>query len=88
MPALRNFHIPLPEGLYRKLRDEAEEIQQPATVVARRAIEAWLRGRRKAVLREAIATCAAGSAGTLADLDPDLEAASLEQWRKRKRRRR
>jgi predicted transcriptional regulator len=78
MNRLRNFHLPLPEELYRRLRSEAEVAKQPATVVARHAIEAWLRERRRAVVHEAIRAYAIEMAGTGADLDPALEAASLE----------
>jgi hypothetical protein len=86
--ALRNFHLPLPEPTYRRLREAAELARQPATVVARYAIEAWLRDRRRAAVHEAIAEYAIKMAGTGADLDPELEAASLETWGKRKRSRR
>ena len=88
MSALRNFHLPLPEPLYRRLRDAAERTNQPATVVARYAIETWLRAERRAAVREAIAAYAVAAAGTGADLDPELEAASLEQWRPTKTTRR
>jgi hypothetical protein len=57
-------------------------------VVARYAIESWLRQQRKAAIHEAIAAYAAKVAGTLDDLDPDLEAASLELWRPRRVRKR
>lgn len=83
----RNFHLPLPEHVYRALRDEATAAKQPATTIAREAIEAWLRERRKAALREAIAAYAAERGGTPADLDPALEAASLSVLRATKRRR-
>ncbi|MBI2197967.1 MAG: hypothetical protein HYU42_05115 [Candidatus Rokubacteria bacterium] len=86
--ALRNFHLPLPEDLYRTLRDEAVAAKRPATTLARQAIESWLRERKKAAVREAIAAYAAESAGSSADLDPALEAASLELWRPRRRRKR
>jgi hypothetical protein len=86
--ARRNFHIPLPEEVYRSLRDEAASARRPATVLARQAIETWLRQKRKAALREAIATYAATHAGSGADLDTALEAASLELWKPRKRGRR
>ena len=86
--ALRNFHLPLPEDLYRTLRDEAVAAKRPATTQARQAIESWLRERKKAAVREAIAAYAAESAGSSADLDPALEAASLELWRPRRRRKR
>ena len=85
---LRNFHLPLPDDVYRALRDEAVAVQQPATVVARQAIETWLRERKNAALREAIAAYTAAHAGTAADLDTELEAAGLAILRPRQRRRR
>lgn len=81
MAQVRNFHLPLPEPLYRRLRDAAERAHQPATTLARYAIETWLRQQRKAMVREAIAGYAAGAAGTRDDLDEDLEVASLDQLR-------
>ncbi len=75
---LRNFHLPLPEPLYQRLRDAAERTNQPATTVARYAIETWLRQHRKAMVREAIASYAANVAGTRDDLDEALESAALE----------
>ncbi len=83
----KNFHLPLPEDVYKALREEAAAVKRPATVVARHAIELWLRERRKAVVREAIATYAAEHAGSVADLDPALEQAGLEVLRPRRRRR-
>ena len=84
----RNFHLPLPESIYRALQEEAGALKRPATSVAREAIEAWLRERRKGVLREAIATYAARHAGTSADLDPALEEAGVELLRVRPSRQR
>jgi len=84
---LRNFHLPLPEDVYEALRDEAAAVKQPATVIARRAIETWLHERKRAAVREAIAAYAAEHAGTSADLDPELEAAGLQALRRAKRRR-
>jgi predicted transcriptional regulator len=81
MANVRNFHLPLPEPLYRRLRDAAERTNQPATTLARYAIDQWLRQHRKATMREAIAEYAAKVAGTREDLDEDLEEASLEPWR-------
>lgn len=86
--SVRNFHLPLPEPTYRLLRKAADRAKQPATVVARYAIEAWLREQRKAALHGAIAAYAAKMAGTPADLDPELEAASLETWAPPKKPRR
>ena len=89
---VRNFHLPLPNPLYRRLRSAAERANQPATTIARYAIDSWLRQQQKLMVREAIAAYAADVAGTPADLDEQLEAASLERWREerpgRKRRRR
>lgn len=84
--AVRNFHLPLPEPLYRRLRDAATRANQPATTVARYALEHWLREHRKAVVREAIAAYAAEVGGSHDDLDPALEAASLQAWPAPKRR--
>ena len=84
---MKNFHLPLPENTYQALREAAVAVKRPATVVAREAIEEWLRERRKAVLREAIAAYAVEHAGTVADLDPALERAGVEALRPRRRRR-
>ena len=81
---VRNFHLPLPEGVYEALRREASRLRKPATVVAREAIETWLQQRRRAVVREAIAAYAVQHAGSEADLDPALEKASLEVLRRKK----
>jgi len=85
---VRDFHLSLSEPTYRRLRDAARRAKQPATVVARHAIESWLREQRKTALREEIAAYAAKVAGTLDDYDPELEAASLELWRPRRERKR
>ena len=67
---VRNFHVPLPENVYDALGEEAAALGRPATVIAREAIEAWLRERRRASVHEAIAAYAAKHAGTTADLAP------------------
>jgi hypothetical protein len=84
--AMKNFHLPLPQRVYEALREEAAALRQPATVVAREAIEAWLRERKRAGVHEAIATYAVKHAGTEADLDRALERASLELLRGKKSR--
>ncbi len=76
--ALRNFHVPLPEHLYDRLREEAEQSREPATEIARQAIEDYLEKRRKKALHSAIKKYAKRHAGTMADLDEGLEAASSE----------
>jgi hypothetical protein len=85
--AIKNFHLPLPQGVYDALREEAASLHRPATVVAREAIETWLRERKRAGVHEAIATYAVKHAGTAADLDPALERASLDLLRGKKPRR-
>jgi hypothetical protein len=77
----KNFHLPLPEEIHARLRDEAKRRGQPATAIARHAIQSWLRQARRMELAESIAAYAAGHAGSDADLDPSLEAAGLEALR-------
>ena len=60
------------------LREEAKRTGRPATVLVREAVEDWLRDRRRAEVDAEIARYAAEYGGTEADLDPDLEAASIE----------
>ncbi len=76
---MKNFHLPLPEGTYSELRAEAKRAQLPATTVAREAISIWLRARRRAARRQAVLAYATRMAGTRFDLDPDLEAAAIEE---------
>lgn len=76
--AHRNFHVPLPDDLYRALQAEAEQAQRPANVLAREAIAQWLEQRRQARIDQAILAYAKAVAGTSDDLDLALEAASLE----------
>jgi predicted transcriptional regulator len=74
----RNLHVPLPAALHRRLRIEAERSHRPATELAREAIDHWLSERQRAAVHEAISAYAAEHAGTTADLDPTLEAATVE----------
>ncbi len=76
----RNVRIPLPDDLYRALQREAEQDHRLATVAAREAIAHWLEQRRQQRIDQAIGFYAAAVAGSAADLDADLEAASLEVW--------
>jgi len=73
-----DFHLPLPDELYRRLLAEAARSNQPADLVARQAIETWLKQKQDADLHRAIATYAAEYAGSDLDLDSELEAASIE----------
>lgn len=78
MSALRNFHVPLPADIYSQLRQEADKRNEPATVLARQAIEYWLKEQRKAARRQAIYEYAKEVAGSLEDLDTQLETIAIE----------
>jgi predicted transcriptional regulator len=75
---MKNFHLPLPDDTYEHLRSAAERAQVPATVIAREAIDFWLRQQLRQARHDAIATYAAQTAGTSLDLDANLEAAGIE----------
>lgn len=75
---VRNFHLPLPENLHRRLNAVAKRDRAPATAVAREAIEYWLDERERAAVHEALTEYARSVAGTAADLDADLEASAVE----------
>lgn len=77
-PSARNFHLPLPDPLYRRLRKEAERSGTPATRLVRDALERYLRERERQAVHDAIVEYAASTAGTGVDLDEDLQEASLE----------
>jgi hypothetical protein len=80
--AQHNFHVPMPAGLYRNLRAEAQRRGIPATVLARQVLEAWLAAHRRLRVAEEIAAYAAAAGGTADDLDPGLEAAAIEALRR------
>jgi phage shock protein A len=75
---MRNFHLPLPEETYDRLRSVAERSKVPATVLAREAIDCFLRQQQRKERHEAIADFAAEFAGSPLDLDEKLEAAGIE----------
>lgn len=75
---MKNLHVPLPQPLYRRLRAEAKRANRPATALAREAIDLWLAEQYRASVHDEIASYARNVAGTSDDLDPDLEAASVE----------
>lgn len=77
---MKNFHLPLPETTYEQLRSEAERTSTPATALAREAIDAFLKERKRAETDRAVTEYALAVAGTVEDLDPDFEAASIESW--------
>jgi predicted DNA-binding protein len=73
-----NFHLPLPEPVYQRLKSAAKKQHKPATQLAKQALEQWLDEQERLSLHEEIAAYAASIAGAADDLDKDLEAASLE----------
>ena len=75
---IHNFHIPLPEQLYTRLKEVAKRRHRPATQMAKQAVEYWLEEQEKLVLHEEIASYAANAAGSSEDLDPQFETASME----------
>jgi hypothetical protein len=78
MDRMKNFHVPLPDDTYERLRAVAERARMPATSLARDAIDFWLRQQIRRQRHEAIAAFAAEAAGTALDLDSDLEAAGID----------
>lgn len=74
----RNFHVPLADNLYSALHSEAKRQKIPATQIARQAIAYWLRQQKKNAIKKTIVAYAMTYAGTRIDLDPELEAASVE----------
>ncbi|MGD1091495.1 MAG: hypothetical protein ABSB35_05810 [Bryobacteraceae bacterium] len=82
---MRNFHLPLPDEIYARLRAEAKRTQMPATTLAREAVEWWLQQQSRKSRQDAIAAYAAEMAGTHLDLDPALESAAIERLVKRAR---
>ena len=75
---MKNFHVPLPEETYDQLRIVAASSKVPATVLAREAIDFWLREQMRKARHDEIAAFAVAVAGTALDLDGDLEAAGIE----------
>ena len=75
---MKNFHVPLPDPTYALLKAAAERTQMPATALAREAIDSWLRDEVRRSRHNAIAAYAAEVAGTVLDLDRDVESAGIE----------
>jgi predicted DNA-binding protein len=73
-----NFHLPLTPELHEQLRQEAEHSGQPATTVAREALQTSLAERRKQRLHAQIAAFASEYGGSDLDLDEELERAGIE----------
>jgi predicted DNA-binding protein len=76
--SVHNFHVPLPEQLYSRLRKLAKLQGRPATQMAKQAVEYWVEEQERLALHEEIASYAAQAAGSGEDLDVQLEATGLE----------
>ena len=77
---MKNFHLPLPEQTYSRLRAESERTRIPATALAREAIDLWLQHQLRKSRHLAIAAYAGEMAGTNLDLDTVLESAGIEHF--------
>jgi hypothetical protein len=75
---MKNFHLPLPEQTYNRLRAEAERTRVPATTLAREAVDGWLRQQSRKARQDAIAAYATEMSGTHLDFDTDLESAGIQ----------
>ena len=82
---MKNFHLPLPDHTYDQLKNEAQRAQVPATILAREAIDFWLRQQLQKARHDAIAAYAVEMAGTEFDLDRDLESAAAAHLVKARR---
>jgi predicted DNA-binding protein len=74
----RNFHVPLPDNTYSRLKSQAQRQHKPATQLVKQAVEYWLDEQERLALHEEIADYAAATAGTGDDLDESLEAAGID----------
>jgi hypothetical protein len=75
---MQSLEISLPEEIYNALTAEAARAHRPPADLACQAIDAWLAHKGRPSLTDEIAAYARRNAGTEFDLDPDLEAASVE----------
>ncbi len=78
----QNFHVPLSNDVYERLKLEAQHLQRPATEVARVAIEAALKKLEAARIHDEIKAYALAMGGTEADIDPVLQASNWAEFSK------
>jgi hypothetical protein len=83
----KSIHVSLPAPMHEELHVEARRRKQPATALARGAIQGWLQEQRKRAVFDAIRAYADAEGGGPNDLDPGLEAAGIEVILGRRRRR-
>jgi predicted DNA-binding protein len=75
---IHNFHVPLPDPVYQRLKEAAARQQRPATQLVKHAVDYWLAEQEKIAVHEEIAAYARAMAGSDNDLDVALEAASVD----------
>ena len=75
---MKSLRIPLSDEAYAQLKAEAAKADLPASILAREAVDSWLKIQARKIRQEAIAAYAAEYAGTEFDLDPALEAAGVQ----------
>ena len=82
MPATakKNLHVPLSEDVHAELKAQAQRVGEPATVLARRAIEERVRALKREQVADEIAAYATAVGGTIDDFDPAISAAGMEMW--------
>lgn len=73
-----NFHVPLSDPIYQRLKDTAARQHKPATYLVKQAVEYWLADQEKRAVHEEIAAYASAMAGSNEDLDSALETASAD----------
>jgi hypothetical protein len=76
----KNLHVPLPEDVHAELKAQAQRVGEPATVLARRAIEERVRALKREQITEEITAYATAMAGTEFDFDPAVSAAGMHVW--------
>ncbi len=72
------IHIPLSKELYEWLKEEAKRSRQPATVIAREALESRRKAQQKKQREADLEAFIEANAGTEWDYDPAVGEASLE----------
>ena len=74
------LELKLPTSVLEGLEHQANRTGSSTTELARLAIETWLEARERTEVADELRAYAERMAGTEADLDPDLEAAGIENW--------
>lgn len=79
---VKKMNLPLPPRLHTALLGEARRRRVPATRLVRSVLEDWVVRQQRELEAAEIRRFASELAGTDLDLDPELEAAGVEELRK------